>query len=243
MSAPTAILYARFSPRKRADRCESCDVQLEYARQYCKLRGWTILAEYRDDAYSGGDQERPGFKAAIARVCADKAVLIVYSLSRFARSLEHTVATMRKIEKAGAQVVSLHENFDTTSPTGRFIFHVFAALDQLERERISERTSEAMAHYQSNGRLMSRHTPYGYAEGQRKRIVESDGRITWQRTLAPYAPEQEIIAMIVKWFRDENMAPMAIRRRLNDEGIPPRRAAKWEVHIVRRILRRRGLLP
>ena len=231
-----AIIYARFSPRRNADLCESCETQLEHSRAYCKLHKHVIVDEYRDDGFSGATDDRPGFQEALVHVCRIHGALIVYSLSRFARSLEHAITTVRHLERYRAQLISLHENIDTTNPAGRFVFHVFAALDQLERERIAERTSEAMLRHQSAGRLMGALPPYGYREGPPKIVTDAAGNTRTIRMLVEDPDEQAAVAEIAR-LHAEGLSHRTIAHRMDDSIHEPRGQA-WCHATIRRILSR-----
>jgi site-specific DNA recombinase len=154
---PQAVLYARFSPRPSPEECDSDEKQLERCRAYCVGHGYTVIAEYSDRDLSGGRADnRPGLQAAIAEACARKAVLCVYVLSRLARYTKDAIDLAERLSAAGADLAVIRENVNTRSPMGRFIFTLFSALAQLEREQIAERTSSAMLRLQATGRRMTR---------------------------------------------------------------------------------------
>lgn len=157
-----ATLYARFSERPDAAECESILTQRERMQQYCKFHGWTVANSFEDRAASGGSMKgRPGLAAALDAVCEVKGVLVVYSLSRLARSTRDAIKIMERLGSAGAELASLHEKLDTTSAMGRFIFRMMASLAELEREQTQERTSDGMQRRQADGQRMSRHPPAG----------------------------------------------------------------------------------
>ena len=101
---------------------------------------------------------------AIAAACRRKAVLVVYSLSRLARCTKDAIDLAERLNAAGADLAVIQENVNTRSPMGRFIFTLFSALAQLEREQIADRTSTAMLRHQAKGRRMTRpdRCPYGW---------------------------------------------------------------------------------
>ena len=159
----TAIIYARFSPRRNAEESLSIEVQEGRCRSYCDAKGMVVTDVFKDEAISGARADnRPGFQAAIEKACETKSVLVVYSLSRFARSVLDALTYATRLDEAGANLVSTKESIDTTSPLGRFIFGIFAGLAELERNQVSERTRDAMRHHQANGRLMGSQPPYGW---------------------------------------------------------------------------------
>ena len=89
---PLAVVYARFSPRPSAGECDSVEKQIEPCRAYWAGHGYDVLAVYQDKDLSGSRADnRPGLQRAIAKACAQKAILSVYSLSRFARNTKDAI--------------------------------------------------------------------------------------------------------------------------------------------------------
>src|SRR4029434_8378430 len=78
--------------------------------------------------------------------------LIVWKLDRLGRSLRHLVDTVTDLADRGIGFRSLQEAIDTTTPGGKLVFHVFAALAEFERDLIRERTSAGLAAARSRGR-------------------------------------------------------------------------------------------
>ena len=162
---PEAVLYGRFSPRPSPDECDSVEKQLERCRAYALSQGYVVIAEHGDKDLSGGRADnRPGLQKAVAEACRRKAVLVVTSLSRLARNTRDAIDLAERLNVAGADLAVIQENVNIRSPMGRFVFTLFSALAQLEREQIAERTSTAMVRHQANGRRMPRpdRCPYGW---------------------------------------------------------------------------------
>ncbi len=78
--------------------------------------------------------------------------LVVWRLDRLGRSLRHLVDTVGVLEERGVGFRSLTESIDTTTPGGRHVFHVFAALAESERDLIRERTHAGLAAARARGR-------------------------------------------------------------------------------------------
>jgi DNA invertase Pin-like site-specific DNA recombinase len=228
---PYAVLYGRFSPRPNPEECDSVEKQLERCRAYCAGHGYTVLSAHEDKDLSGGRADnRPGLQQAIATACARKAVLVVYSLSRLARCTRDAIDLAERLSAAGADLAVIQENVNTRSPMGRFIFTLFSALAQLEREQIGERTSSAMLRHQAKGRRMTRpdRCPYGWRPDPANpgRLVED-------------AQEQAAIALIREMHR-RGKGLRAIARALDRAGMGCR-GRHWSHSAVRSVLRRGGL--
>jgi DNA invertase Pin-like site-specific DNA recombinase len=78
--------------------------------------------------------------------------LVVWKLDRLGRSLRHLVDTVTGLAEGGIGFRSLQEAIDTTTPGGKLVFHVFAALAEFERDLIRERTSAGLAAARARGR-------------------------------------------------------------------------------------------
>src|SRR5208283_4315113 len=119
-------------------------------------------AKVFEDRASGARADRPGLRQALDYV-RDGDVLIVWKLDRLGRSLPHLIETVAALEKRGVGFRSLTEAIDTTTPGGRLVFHLFAALGQFERDLIQERTRAGLAAAAARGR-----------KGGRKPVVVPD---------------------------------------------------------------------
>lgn len=225
-----ASIYARFSPRPDAATSESIETQLERCRAYCVATGYTVAGEHQDREMSGARADnRPGLQAAIEQACATKGVLVVYSLSRLARNTRDAIALSERLSRCGAQLASLHERLDTASAMGRFFFTIMAALAELERAQIVERTSDAMRRHQASGRRMSDRVPYGWRrQAKNDALLEPD-----PLELATIAKAQELHAAGHGWRE--------IGRLLRLAGFRPREGEVWHHRTVQRMVGRTGV--
>ena len=109
------------------------------------------------DKKSGKNDLRPELKACHAFLASGD-TLVVPSLDRYGRSLKDLVTMVAELREQGVGFTSLHENLDTTTPGGRLIFHVFAALAEFIRELIVAGTNEGLAAARARGRTGGRPT-------------------------------------------------------------------------------------
>ena len=235
-----AVIYARFSPRRNEDECESIETQYNYCDNYCKFHNLEILGHFRDDGLSGANAvNRPGLQEAIRTTIAHKAILVIYSLSRLARNTRETIEISEKLDAAKANLCSCTENIDTSTAMGDAFFKIIAVLAELERKQISERTRDAMLFHQANGRRMSHRLPFGF-----KLDPEDPNRIV----LCEY--EQNVITRVLTMY-GEQLSLRKIAKRLEEEGFVPRPSrklfkgkmvdikGKWHHTTVRMILKRK----
>lgn len=160
-----ALGYVRVSTMEQADHGVSLEAQTEKIRSWCEGNDYTLVGTCVDRGLSGGRSDnRPALQEALRSVGRGDS-LVVYSLSRLARSTRDTLMIAETLERKGADLVSLSERIDTTSSTGKMVFRMLAVLSEFERDVISERTSMAMRHLQRQGRYVGGHPPYGMCQG------------------------------------------------------------------------------
>jgi DNA invertase Pin-like site-specific DNA recombinase len=112
-------------------------------------------AKVFEDRASGARTDRPGLRAALD-YAREGDVLVTWKLDRLGRSLPHLIETVAALERRGIGFRSLTEAIDTTTPGGRLVFHLFAALGQFERDLIRERTRAGLAAAAARGRTGGR---------------------------------------------------------------------------------------
>jgi DNA invertase Pin-like site-specific DNA recombinase len=112
-------------------------------------------AKVFEDRASGGRADRPGLRAALD-YAREGDVLVTWKLDWLGQSLPHLIETVAGLERRGVEFRSLTEAIDTTTPGGRLVFHLFAALGQFERDLIRERTRAGLAAAVARGRTGGR---------------------------------------------------------------------------------------
>jgi len=123
------IGYARVSTRSQND-----DSQVDDLTAYGCDKIFT-------DTASGKHAARPELDRALAYLRASD-VLVITRLSRAMRSLKHLLALAEELRERGVGLVVLRQQIDTTTPTGRLVFHVLGAIDEFQRELIVDGTRE-----------------------------------------------------------------------------------------------------
>ncbi len=148
-----AALYARVSTR---DKDQDPEVQLVPMRQHADARGWKAT-EYVDRAPAAHMAGR----TAWARLVEDARrrqvdLVMVWKLDRAFRSTLHCLRTLESWEHQGVGFACLTQDIDTTSPTGRLLLTVLAAVAEFERGLIAERVKEGMANARRKGARIGR---------------------------------------------------------------------------------------
>jgi DNA invertase Pin-like site-specific DNA recombinase len=132
-------------------------MQLRELREYCHRRGWEITQEYVDVGISGTREKRP----QLDKLSADAHrrhfdVVVVWRFDRFARSVSHLLRALENFRSLGIEFVSLSEQVDTSTPTGKMIFTVLGAVAELERSLIVERVRAGLRNARAKGKKLGR---------------------------------------------------------------------------------------
>jgi len=140
------IGYARVSTREQKD-----DSQIDELKAY----GCDPERIFTDKGVSGKLAERPELDKALAYLRKDD-VFVITRMSRAMRSLKHMIALAEDLDRRGVGLVVLKQNIDTTTPTGRLVFHILASIDEFQRELIVEGTLEGLEAARARGRIGGR---------------------------------------------------------------------------------------
>ena len=219
------IGYIRVSTSEQARKGVSLDAQVERIEAYAKYMGHELVEIVADRGVSAKDTNRPGFERVTKLLDADAADgLVVYSIDRFARSTLDFLMGVDRFAKAGKDFISLREQIDSSSPHGRFVMTVFAALAQMERELIASRTSEGLQKRKRDG-LVYGNTPYGFRRRGKELVADRD--------------EQEVLTYIYSMV-DAGRPYSRIAKNLNRMEIPSKRGKQWGASNIIRLLKTRG---
>jgi DNA invertase Pin-like site-specific DNA recombinase len=110
---------------------------------------------FRDEGMSGATTDRRELNYALCALASGD-VLVVWKLDRLGRSLAHLMRVVTHLQSEGIGFRSLSEAIDTTTASGRLLFHVVGAIAEFERSLISERTSAGMAAAKARGQHLGR---------------------------------------------------------------------------------------
>jgi len=148
----TAI-YARVSTNNGQDP----ELQLRELREYCHRRNWQIGQEYVDVGISGAKEKRPELDKLMADAHRRRFdAVVVWRFDRFARSVSHLLRALEGFRSQGIEFISLSEQVDTSTPTGKMVFTVLGAVAELERSLIAERVRAGLRNARAKGRKLGR---------------------------------------------------------------------------------------
>jgi len=167
-------IYARVSTNHGQD----VTLQTRELKQFAEVRGWTVVAEYRDKGICGAKDSRPELnRLMIAARRRQFDVVLCWKLDRFGRSLRHLVNALAELEAVGVAFVSLTDNLDLSTPAGRLMFQVIAAMGEFERELIRERVRAWLRHARVRGKRLGR--PKVAADGHQVATLRKAG-FSWR---------------------------------------------------------------
>lgn len=166
-----AAIYARVSTSNNG---QSPEMQLRELREFCERRGWAVSEEYVDVGISGSKEDR----AELNRLLADAHrrrfdTVVVWKFDRFARSVSHLLRALETFKALGIDFVSLSEQVDTSTPTGKMVFTVLGAVAELERSLIAERVRAGIRNARAKGKRLGR--PRVAVDASRIAVLRSQG--------------------------------------------------------------------
>ena len=214
-------IYLRVSTEEQRERA-TIDVQRDFAQRYCDLHGHAVVRFYEDSAVSGTVPlaERPAGRRLLEDAKAGKVDLVlVYKLDRLGRSVRVILGAVTELEECGAELRSMTEPFDTSTPIGRFVVNLLSSFAELERETIIQRTVEGTNLAARQGAWLGGIVPYGYrAEGEGK-----EARVVVAEDLLPGLgmSEADVLRLIYRMIAEEGKSCVAVADRLNHLGVPP----------------------
>lgn len=153
MVGSRAAIYARVSTVAG----QSPQMQLDVLREYAIRRELEVVVELVDHGVSGARDHRPALDRLMASARRREIdVVLVYCFDRFARSVRHLVTALDEFNALGVDFVSYSESVDTSTPLGRARFSIVAALGELERSLIVERSVERQRRARARGTHVGR---------------------------------------------------------------------------------------
>lgn len=156
--------YLRVSTDEQAESGLGLGAQEQKIRAMCIIKDWPVPTFYIDAGVTGTVDlpDRPEGARLLEDIDAGKVdAVIVSSLDRLGRKAVYILNFVDRIDEA-VLLISCKETIDTTTATGKFVLRMFAALAELERDTISERTVAALEQRGREVGIKAGLPPYGY---------------------------------------------------------------------------------
>ena len=175
-----AFLYARVST---VDKEQNPEVQLQELRAYCTRRGWEVVGQFVD-RMSGSKSQRPQWQDMLRQARQRRCdAVVVFRFNRFARSTKELVNWLEEFEALGIEFVSLHEAIDTSTPIGKLVFKITAAIAEFEVDIIRENVRAGLQYARSKGAVLGR--PRRIGNGERILLQRAAGG-SWREISSGY---------------------------------------------------------
>jgi DNA invertase Pin-like site-specific DNA recombinase len=147
-------LYARVST---SNGHQDPEMQLRELREYAERRGWQVAGEYTDHGVSGSKESRPELNRLVVDAHRRRFdAILVWKIDRFGRSLKHLVNALADLGAYGVAFISLRDNLDLSTPSGRLMFQIIGAMAEFERALIQERVKAGLRNAQAKEKQLGR---------------------------------------------------------------------------------------
>lgn len=223
-----AVLYARVSTDEQAQEGTSIGTQRERCSASILSRGWDLVGEFVDRGVSGALAHRPELDRLMQACRAGEVdVVVVAKLDRFTRSKRHLENAVAELDDLRVAFVSVAENIDSSTPSGRMFRSLLGAFAEFEREQIAERTMSGIRATANAGLWPGGPAPFGLQ-------LVRDGAHT---RLEIHEEESQTVLLAVPMMLDHGCSTWEASKRLNAMGRLPRQAPRWQNPNLRRLLK------
>jgi site-specific DNA recombinase len=214
MEKITASGYIRVSTSMQAEEGESLATQRKQIEDFVKQKDWILTKIYADEGATATKVEfRVQFQQMIEDAKAGHFKVIIFSkLSRFARNARDYQNYVFELKKYGVDLISIKENIDPSTPTGKILVGMLALFAEWEHDTIREQLFEnKMIKWKDHRSFLGR-PPFGYKWNKEKNKLE----------VVP--DEKEIYLEVVKMYCEQRMPMRDIAIELNSRGLKCKRA-------------------
>lgn len=222
-----AVGYVRVSTEEQVRQGISLDAQRERIRLYANLYDVDIVEVYGDEGSTGYKLGRRGLQASLGAIeDGDAEAIIISQIDRLSRNLEDFLYLLSKYFMSRYVLMSVSEQLDCRTPTGKFALTILAAVAQLQLETTRERTKGALDYKRRRQEYIGGEVPYGWArgEGDKDKLV--------------MVPSEQLTIANARELRSQGLTLRAIGKELISRGCFPRKGGGgWAPNQIKRLLR------
>lgn len=213
-------IYTRVSTERQSQEGFSLEAQHDQLIQYVKANGWDLLRIYTDPGVSAKDLNRPGVQEMIRDMKAGLLdAVLVHKLDRLTRNISDLHEMVELVNRLNIKLVSLSENIDTSTVTGRVFVYFLGIMAQMFRENIREEVLKGMTKRAEKGFRNGGSAPYGYSADW----TIDETQAVWVRR-------------IFDWYIEKGWGYARICKELNLRNVPGGRGGEWHQNIVQYVL-------
>jgi DNA invertase Pin-like site-specific DNA recombinase len=227
------IGYVRVSTLEQAENGLSLVAQRQRIEDYCRTYGLELVDTLSDDGLSAKTTAgRPNATRVIEMVGKKQIDGVVFlKLDRIARNTVESIKFAELCRKKGVVLHSITEKIDTSTAMGEFFFTLMAALGQMERRQIGERTREVLRHKRANGEKTGGTVPFGYIAKKHS-----------GKTVLVRDPGEQAVLGLMKSYRGKGHSIRTIVRALEAKGVCTKTGKPvWSPASVLKVLRASGV--
>lgn len=195
-----AAIYIRVSTEEQFKIGLSLEAQESVLKEYTKVMGFKIFKVYKEEGRSAKNiTGRPILKLMLRDAELGKFnAIFIYKLDRFSRSLKDLIETMEKLQEWNIEFISYQDKIETTSASGKLIFHIMSAFAEFERNITGERTKFTMKQSAEKGKLITR-APFGY-EVLNKKLIPADNFHQVERMYKEFVSSQISLTKLARVY-------------------------------------------
>jgi Site-specific recombinases, DNA invertase Pin homologs len=215
--------YLRVSTREQAEGT-GLETQKQKIREWARLHDVDRIQLYEDPGVSGGTMDREGLQRLLSDVeDGGVSTVVVYKSDRLSRSLKDLLTLLdNRLEPEDIRFVSVTEQFDTSTASGRLLLQMLGSFSEFERNVITERTTEGRRRKAEDGGHACGEVPLGYRKN-------GEGELEPDPKTAP-------IVQRIFQLRDEGESLRSIADTLNAEGVDTKTGGDWHASTVKYVL-------
>ena len=217
--------------RQSVDKKDSISIETQIEECKSKISITEDYEIFKDKGFSGKSTDRPEFQRMMSEVKRGNVTkIVVYKYDRISRSLYDFINMQKEFERYNTALISVNENFDTSTTQGKAMVNILMTFAEMERETIQQRIKDNYYSRGEKGLYLGGYAPFGYTKTE----TSVNGKKTY--TFKENKYESEILRQMYNdYLNGKSLGELS--RELNDNKIPTRKNRPWSTTCIARMLR------